>query len=161
MESVVEGKIIRYLGEQSGTSKAGKPWKKKEWVLETFSQYPRNVKFHIFGDKADTMNLEVGKDYTLYIDIESREFNERWYTDISVYRAQEYVPSGQNGYPSQGNYPQPGNYAPQGGYQGMPSQQPASTAPFGSESQAAYGGNFTGNQGFSPASPENDEDLPF
>ncbi len=90
----IEGRIILDLPLQTGTSKAGKPWKKKEWVLETFGSYPRKVKFHIFGDRVDTIRLEPGKDYVLSFDLESREFNGKWYTDVSVYQARDYVPQG-------------------------------------------------------------------
>ena len=83
----IEGKIIQELPMQSGTSKAGNPWKKREWVLETFGSYPRKVKFHVFGDRSDTIGIEVGNSYTLSFDLESREFNGRWYTDVSVYQA--------------------------------------------------------------------------
>lgn len=85
----LEGKIILDLGEQSGTSKAGNLWKKHEWVLETFGQFPRKVKFTIFGNKVDTIHIEAGKSYKLSVDAESREFNGRWYTDITVYAASE------------------------------------------------------------------------
>ena len=54
----IEGRIILDLPLQTGTPKAGKPRKKKEWVLETFGSYPRKVKFHIFGDRVDTIRLE-------------------------------------------------------------------------------------------------------
>lgn len=85
----VEGKIIMDLPEEGGTSKAGKLWKKKAWVLETFGQYPRKVKFDFFGDRVDSNRLEVGKVYKISYDIESREFNGRWYTDIRAYASQE------------------------------------------------------------------------
>lgn len=87
----LEGRVIQFLGETGGTSKAGNPWKKKEWVVETFGQYPRKVKVQCFGERSDNINLEPGKDYTLSIDIESREYNGRWYTDVSVFRVQDYV----------------------------------------------------------------------
>lgn len=89
----LEGKIIQELPLQEGISKAGRAWKKREWVLETFGTYPRTVKFHVFGDKCDTMNIEVGKSYALSIDIESREFQGRWYTDVSCYAYRELAPS--------------------------------------------------------------------
>ncbi|MDE7096060.1 MAG: DUF3127 domain-containing protein, partial [Muribaculaceae bacterium] len=139
----IEGKIILDLGMQSGMSKAGREWKKKEWVLETFGQYPRKVKFHVFGDKADTMGIEVGNSYILSVDLESREFNDRWYTDVSCYAARPYVPGGaqqppypQQGYPQQQPYGQQ-PYAPQQPYatQAAPQafgQQPA-PQPFGSD----------------------------
>ncbi len=136
----LEGKIILDLPLQSGTSKAGNPWKKKEWVLETFGNYPKKVKIQAFGDRVDNLRIEPGKDYRLGIDIESREFNGRWYTDVSVYSAQELVQQ-QPGYqqPAYGGEPQPG-YG-----------QPQAPASFG----AAPAPNFTA----APAG--NDEDLPF
>lgn len=135
----LEGKIILDLPLQSGTSKAGNPWKKKEWVLETFGNYPKKVKIQAFGDRVDNLRIETGKDYRLGIDIESREFNGRWYTDVSVYSAQELV--------QQPGYQQPAyGGEPQAGY-----GQPQAPASFG----AAPAPNFTA----APAG--NDEDLPF
>lgn len=102
---------------QSGISKAGNNWKKREWVLETFGNYPRKVKFHVFGDRSDTIGIEVGNTYRLSFDLESREFNGRWYTDVSVFAA---TPSDGTGaapapaYPQQPQYgatPAPGSYA--------------------------------------------------
>jgi hypothetical protein len=83
----IKGKIIQKLELQSGTSKAGNPWKKQEYVLETLDSYPRKVKFDFFGDRADQYPLEVGDVITLSYDIESREFNGRWYTDIRGFKA--------------------------------------------------------------------------
>ena len=85
----IEGKIILDLGEQSGTSKAGNLWKKHEWVLETFGNYARKVKFTIFGAKVDTVHVEIGKSYKISVDAESREYNGRWYTDLNAFAAQE------------------------------------------------------------------------
>lgn len=83
-----DGKCIMVLDEKSGVSKAGKPWKKKEWIFETFGTYPRKVKIQAFGDRADQFNFELNQDYRLQVDAESREFNGNWYTDISVYGVQ-------------------------------------------------------------------------
>ena len=83
----IKGKIIQKLELQSGTSKAGNPWKKQEYVLETMDSYPKKVKFDFFGDRADQYPLEVGDIITLSYDIESREFNGRWYTDIRGFKA--------------------------------------------------------------------------
>lgn len=146
----IEGKIILDLGVQSGTSKAGNPWKKREMVLETFGQYPRKVKFHIFGEqRVDSMRLECGRDYVLSFDLESREFNQRWYTDVSVFAARDYVPQN-NGQPVYGQ--QPMGYAqPQGGY-----QQPAAPAYAGPAVGAAPAA-----PSFSSEPAGSDEDLPF
>ena len=144
-----QGRVIQYIGETTGTSKAGNPWKKKEWVVETFGQFARKVIIQCFGDKSDNMNLENGKDYTFYVDLESREFNGRWYTDVSVYRVEEYF--GQQG---QFN-------GPQGGY-GQPTQpmQPGGfgNAPYGQPQPGGFPGGGSFNQ---PAPQDSDEDLPF
>lgn len=84
----VIGKIIVDLPMQSGTSKTGNAWKKKEYVLEnTDGQFPRKIAFTCFGDNADKINLQIGQVATIYFDIESREYNGRWYTDIRAWRA--------------------------------------------------------------------------
>lgn len=86
------GKIVRVFEPQQGTSKAGREWKKREYLMEVpsnNSEYgPRQVFFNFFGDRADQFILEGGKEYTISFDIESREFNNRWYTDIRAWRAQ-------------------------------------------------------------------------
>lgn len=85
----VTGKIIFVLPEQSGTSRAGKPWKKREYVLETTDgSFPQKIHFNFFGDRADQFQLKEGQTVKLSFDINSREFNGRWYTDISGWRAE-------------------------------------------------------------------------
>lgn len=83
----IEGMIIRDLGQTEGVSKVGNPWKKHEYVMEVPGQFTRRVKFHVFGERCNTLVFEVGKSYAISVDIESREFNERWYTDVSAYAA--------------------------------------------------------------------------
>ncbi|MGN0237489.1 MAG: DUF3127 domain-containing protein [Lepagella sp.] len=84
----IEGTIILDLPLQEGVSKQGNAWKKKEWVLETQGMYPRKVKFHVFGEnRVRDLQFEVGKAYRISVDLESREFNGRWYTDVSAYAA--------------------------------------------------------------------------
>lgn len=80
------GKIVQVLPLQSGTSKAGNPWQKQEYILETLgTQYPRKVCFNLFGDNVNKFPLQVGQEVTVSIDVESREFNGRWYTDVRAW----------------------------------------------------------------------------
>ena len=83
----VKGKIIQKLEPVSGTSKAGNAWNKQEYVLETLDAYPKKVFFDFFGERANQYPLEVGDIITLSFDIESREYNGRWYTSIQIGRA--------------------------------------------------------------------------
>lgn len=124
----IEGRIIADLPLQSGTSRAGNPWKKKEWVLETFGQFPKKICFNAFGDRIDQMQLEVGKDYTVSIDIESREYNGRWYTDVRAFAARPYVPAG----PVQDQLPPVQPVQPAGDPFAQPQSGMISTPQFGS-----------------------------
>ena len=84
----ITGKITLALPEQSGVSKAGNSWKKKEYVLETLDTYPRKVHFDFFGEEADQFPLSVGQTIKLSFDIESREYNGRWFTSIRGWKAE-------------------------------------------------------------------------
>jgi len=85
----IKGKIIVALPEMSGVSKSGNNWKKREYVLETQETYPRKVHFDFFGDRADQYPLSVGDEITLSFDIESREYNGRWFTSIRGWKAEK------------------------------------------------------------------------
>ena len=84
----VTGKIIVALPEMSGTSKAGNAWKKREYVLETQETYPRKIHFDFFGERADQFPLNVGDVIKLSFDIESREYNGRWFTSIRGWKSE-------------------------------------------------------------------------
>lgn len=85
----ITGRIIFDLPEQNGTSKAGNAWRKKEYVLETEDTYPKKVHFDFFGDRVDQFPLKVGQRIKLSFDIESREYNGRWFTSIRGWRAED------------------------------------------------------------------------
>lgn len=87
----VTGKIIQKLDPQSGTSKAGNAWNKQEYVLETIENFPKKVFFDFFGERANQYPLEVGDTITLSFDIESREWNGRWFTSIRGWKAEKTV----------------------------------------------------------------------
>ena len=80
------GKIVQILPLRTGTSKAGNPWQVQEYILETLgTQYPRKVCFELFGDNVNKFPLQVGQEVTVSIDVESREFNGRWYTSVRAW----------------------------------------------------------------------------
>ena len=86
----VVGKIIQVLPAQEGIGKNGNPWKVQPYVLETLDQYPRKVHFEVFGEDRIKQNpCDVDQLVTVSFDIESREFNGRWYTSIRAWRIQQ------------------------------------------------------------------------
>ena len=89
----ISGKIIQVLPEQGGISKtSGKEWKLQAYVLETQEQYPRKVHFEVFGeDRIKANPCQLDDIVTVSFDIESREFNGRWYTSIRAWKIQQGV----------------------------------------------------------------------
>lgn len=86
----VVGKIIQVLPVQEGVGRNGNPWKVQPYVLETLDQYPRKVHFEVFGEDRIKQNpCELDQLVTVSFDIESREFNGRWYTSIRAWKIQQ------------------------------------------------------------------------
>ena len=87
----IVGKITQVLPAQEGISKStGNPWKIQSYVMETIEQYPRKVCFENFGeDRIKNNPCNVDDIVTVSFDIESREFNGRWYTSIRAFRVQQ------------------------------------------------------------------------
>ena len=138
----IVGKIIQVLPLQSGTSsRTGNSWQVQSYVLETQEQYPRKVCFEIFGeDKIKNNPCNIDDLVTVSFDIESREFNGRWYTSIRAWRVQQ----------GDMTSAQPATAAPQ------PAAAPA--APQAATAQPAPAAN---TQMFDASADDESGDLPF
>ena len=55
-------------------------------MIETPGDYPKPVCFMVWGDKIDQFQISEGQEITVHFDIESREYNGRWYTDVKAWR---------------------------------------------------------------------------
>lgn len=83
----VKGKIDQILEPQSGVSRAGKEWKKQDFVIETDEQFPRKVCFTLFGDKVDMVSdIAQGQEVEVSFNLESREYNGRWFTNANAWK---------------------------------------------------------------------------
>ena len=84
------GKIIQILPQESGVSKSsGKEWVKASYVLETQEQYPRKVKYDVFGEqRIKDCEVQIDDEVKMSIDIESREYQGRWYTSVNAYKVE-------------------------------------------------------------------------
>ena len=78
-------KLIQLLPLQTGSGKNGQ-WKKQDIIVETEGTYPKKVCVSIWGDKINENNLKVGNMLKISFDVESREYNGRWYTDVKAWR---------------------------------------------------------------------------
>lgn len=81
-------KLIQLLPLQKGTGKTGNEWRKQDIIVETSGPYPKKVCISIWGDKINEKVLQVGNMLNIYFDVESREFNGRWYTDVKAWKVE-------------------------------------------------------------------------
>jgi len=81
----INGKIIQVLPEEKGEGRNG-PWKKQNFILETQEQFPKKVCIAVWGDKIDLKSYGSNENVNVGINIESREFNGKWYTDVKAWR---------------------------------------------------------------------------
>ena len=87
MENIIlEGKLIQVLEPQEGVSTRG-AWKKQDFVMETTEQYPKKICISCWNEKADELkNFKPNDVIKVAVNIESREYNSRWYTDVKAWR---------------------------------------------------------------------------
>ena len=82
----ITGKVVRLGGLTEGTSAKG-PWRKQDLIIETDEQYPKTVCLTCWTNQIDEVQRMVpGQMIKAQIDISSREFNGKWYTDVRVWR---------------------------------------------------------------------------
>ena len=80
------GKVVRLGTLTEGTSARG-PWRKQELIIETEEQYPRTVCLICWTNQIEEIQqFARGQTIKAQIDISSREFNGKWYTDVRVWR---------------------------------------------------------------------------
>jgi hypothetical protein len=86
----LSGKIIQILPMESGEGRTGQQWKKQYFVIEYMDgNYPKKVCIMLWGDKTDILkSVQVGSDVKVSFNVESREYNGRWYTDIKAWRVE-------------------------------------------------------------------------
>lgn len=120
----VQVKITEILEPQSFLGKDGiTTYTRYSFVGTTFGDYPRVIYFQTLGqDKYQQMNIQLGGIYTISFDIESRKYNDKYFTSINAWKATRETEQTVN---------QPTQQAPQpeyGAYQQAP--QPTQQAPY-------------------------------
>ena len=145
-ENTITGKIIHVLDLVTGDSKRreGEKWFLQEYVLETMEEYPRKVCFQLWGeDRIKGADLHEGDMIRLTFNVESREYNGRWYTSVNGRMVEKNPSMGGGNNPYDGGMPQTSNN-------------------FGGNN---YGGGNRNNQGGfnrnNDNNSNNNDDLPF
>ena len=83
----IQGFIKEVMPEQSGVAKSGNEWRKQDFVLEVVNgQYTDLICFNMFGDNIAP--LQVGQEVKAQINIKSREYNGRYYTEVQAWKVE-------------------------------------------------------------------------
>jgi hypothetical protein len=97
----ITGTLIKKLPVQSGSSARGE-WQKQEFIIETSDNFPKKVCMNVWGaDKVSELDrYREGDILKISFNVESREFNQRWYTDIRAWKIEKGDQSSEStGYP--------------------------------------------------------------
>lgn len=135
----------------SGTSARGE-WKKQDVIFDMPGEFNRKLCVGFWNDRAvEAAALRPGDRVALSVNVESREYNGRWYTEVRAWRMTRL--DAQAGAPA-GAYPPP--YPPAGAPQGVYQQQPAYQQP-----QYQQAPQQPAAQQQAPTSASEVDDLPF
>ena len=88
-----EGVVYKILPLTQGTSARGE-WQRQDVVFELPSEFSRKICVTFFNKPSDVAKLREGATYTVSVNVESREYNGRWYTDVKAWKV---VAQGQAG----------------------------------------------------------------
>lgn len=80
----LKGKVVEILPEEKGQGKNGE-WRKQSYIIETQEQYPKKVCAEVWGEKIDGFNIQQGEEVNAKINIESREYNGKWFTNVKIW----------------------------------------------------------------------------
>jgi hypothetical protein len=83
----IQGTLKQILPLETGESKSGKSWQKQTIVVETQETYPKLIAIEV-SEKAISrlQDYSIGHTITCSINIESREYNGRWFTSIKCWK---------------------------------------------------------------------------
>lgn len=139
-----EGKVIQILPKSEGTSARG-PWQRQDVLFEMVQEFSRKLCVTFFNKPDDVAKLRVGENYTVSVNVESREYNGRWYTDVRAWRIQQKQAA-----------------APEAPMPDFPPYGEAPAAPAGNNYGFGAPAATTGGSPMAPAAPVSEvDDLPF
>lgn len=83
-------KVIKVLEQASYQKRSGERTTKFQFVGQTQEQqYPKTIKFDVWGDESwNNMHISVGGTFDVSFDIESSEWNGKWFTNLRCWKVQ-------------------------------------------------------------------------
>ena len=84
-----EGTVYKILPVTKGTSARGE-WQRQDVVFEmNEGSFTRKICVTFFNKPEDVARLKEGSTYNVSVNIESREYNGRWFTSIRGWKAEK------------------------------------------------------------------------
>ncbi len=83
----ITGTIKQIKPVESGVSN-GNTWKNQLVIIDQGGEYPKDLAFKINPDKIDINQFAVGESITAHIEVQSREYNDRYYTDVKAFKVE-------------------------------------------------------------------------
>lgn len=86
----IQGRVIAILEPlRFVSSKNGNEYVTTVFVIETPGQYPKKVAMKVMGEeKFKQMGIVMGGIYNVSFDVESREWQGKWFTECQAWRTQ-------------------------------------------------------------------------
>jgi hypothetical protein len=85
MDLKIKGKIIDVPEMITGTKNNGEQWARQDVIIETEGQYPKKICIQLWNSVIDKQPIRIGVSYEFSINIESKEFNEKWFTNVTAW----------------------------------------------------------------------------
>jgi hypothetical protein len=106
------GRVAQLLPLVTGQGKNGE-WRKQEFIIEIADgQFPKKICFSLWGDKIGQAGLALNETVKVFFDIESREYNARWFTEAKAWKVEKQAAGASAGSPTHTSSPQVPNDAP-------------------------------------------------
>jgi len=91
----IKGRLIKVMPVQTGQGRNGE-WKKQDFVIELEGTYPRKVCFTVWGDKVSIESQVEGTMLNVFFDAESREYQGKWFTNLTAWKVEPAADSQQH-----------------------------------------------------------------
>jgi hypothetical protein len=86
MDLTITGKLLRLEELIKGEGQRG-PWTKQAFIIETIETYAKKIVFTAWNERVDALTtFRTGDVLTVSFRPESREYNNRWYTDLIAWK---------------------------------------------------------------------------
>ena len=83
----IEGKLLQIMPIQNISGQKG-PLKKLEFIIEVESKFPKKVCFSLWNEKVDQFTAKTGELIKIHFDLESRLYNNKWYTEAKAWKVE-------------------------------------------------------------------------